>query len=120
MAITITPLDTSPSKKMGGRGSVRGDQTEVFAEVQFDGDYQNPAGMPYDVEDFDPRATELVHLDSAWSEDGASLNRLHWDRTNDVLRVFVGSTNAEAADEAVLSGDTGKFIVRAVVKIPNG
>lgn len=120
MAITITPLPSSPSKKMGGRGSIRGDQTEVFAEVQFDGDYQNPAGMPYEVEDFDPRAAELVHLDTAWSEDTASLNRLHWDRTNDVFRVFVGSTNAQAADGAVLSDASGKFIVRAVVKIPNG
>lgn len=125
MALAITVNDDSPSKTMFGRGTPYARQTEVLATFQFDNDYQNPAGFPFDVTDLDANATELVHVEPAWSQDAASVNRLQLDQTdadpaNWVWRVFVGATNAQVADAVDLSGASGKFIVRATVKIPNG
>jgi hypothetical protein len=125
MALAITVNDDSPSKKLFGRGTPQAQLTEVLATFQFDDDYQNPAGYAFDVTDLDALATEIVHFEPAWSQDATSVNRLQLDQSdadpdNWVWRVFVGSTNAEVADEADLSGLSGKFLVRAIVKTPNG
>lgn len=123
MALTVTVDADSPSTTLNGRGVMQAQLTEVLATVQCDDSYPNTPGYPVDPTDFDANATELVRIEPAWSEDAASVNRLQIDRTTPetpTFRVFVGATNAEVADTTDLSGASGKFLVRAVVKTPNG